>query len=69
MGTRDPLLDDTLFLYARWRAAGGGASLFVAPGAMHAFDQFPSRLAKRSRAAAEAFVDRRLGAHAELGAS
>jgi acetyl esterase/lipase len=63
VGTLDPLLDDTLFMHARWLAAGREASLFVAPGGIHAFDQFPIPLAKRARAEAERFIDRALGAN------
>lgn len=57
VGTLDPLLDDTLFLHARWLAAGGAASLFVAPGGIHAFDQFPIPLAKQARERVEHFVE------------
>lgn len=38
VGTDDPLLDDTLFMAARWEAAGGEVTLLVEPGAQHAFD-------------------------------
>lgn len=38
VGTRDSLLDDTLFMWARWRAAGSPAELSLHPGGMHAFD-------------------------------
>jgi acetyl esterase/lipase len=41
IGTIDPLLDDTLFMYARWIAAGNQAELDVYPGAPHAFNIFP----------------------------
>ncbi len=40
MGTLDPLLDDTLFMAGRWKAAGNLAQLDVWPGAQHAFDLF-----------------------------
>ena len=36
-GTRDPLLDDTLFMAARWQAAGSPAELAIYPGAPHEF--------------------------------
>ena len=39
-GTADPLLDDNLFMYARWVAAGNRAELAIYPGATHAFDDF-----------------------------
>lgn len=38
VGTDDPLLDDTLFMAARWDAAGNDTTLLVEPGAQHAFD-------------------------------
>ena len=41
VGTYDPLLDHTLFLYPRWVAAGRQADLQVYPGALHGFDSFP----------------------------
>jgi acetyl esterase/lipase len=37
VGTRDPLLDDTLFMEARWRAAGNASELALWPGAPHGF--------------------------------
>jgi acetyl esterase len=36
-GTLDPLLDDTLFMAARWQAAGSEAQLAIYPGAPHEF--------------------------------
>jgi acetyl esterase/lipase len=36
-GTLDPLLDDTLFMAARWQAAGNQAALAIYPGAPHEF--------------------------------
>ncbi len=61
VGTLDPLLDDTLFLHSRWLAAGSEASLFVAPGGIHGFDQFPTPLARRARGEVERFFERLLG--------
>jgi acetyl esterase len=36
-GTLDPLLDDTLFMAARWQEAGNHAELALYPGAPHEF--------------------------------
>jgi acetyl esterase/lipase len=47
----DPLLDDSLFMAARWRAAGNEAELRVWPEALHGFGAYPLAI---SRAAAEA---------------
>ena len=41
VGTNDHLLDDTLFMAARWRAAGNPVTLFVAPDMPHGFMAFP----------------------------
>lgn len=46
VGTLDPLLDDTLFMYARWLAAGNPARIAVFPGAVHAFTGIPSAIAR-----------------------
>jgi acetyl esterase len=62
-GTLDPLLDDTLFMAARWQAAGSLAELAIYPGAPHEF----LNLSDPISAAADAhermveFVDRVLG--------
>jgi len=45
VGTLDPLLDDSLFMAARWRAAGGRAELLVFPESMHGFIAFPNAIA------------------------
>jgi acetyl esterase/lipase len=42
VGTLDPLLDDSLFMAARWRAAGNDAELRVFPEAPHGFIRFPT---------------------------
>jgi acetyl esterase/lipase len=56
VGTLDPLLDDTLFLHARWLAAGGRAELAVWPGGIHGFDAFPTALSRAARARIDAFL-------------
>jgi len=46
VGTLDPLLDDTLFLHARWVAAGNPARLHVYPGGVHGFTGLPCAQAR-----------------------
>jgi acetyl esterase/lipase len=48
VGTLDPLLDDSLFMAARWSAAGNAAELAVYPGGIHAFNAFPLALGTRA---------------------
>lgn len=55
VGTRDSLVEDTLFLWTRWRAAGLKAKLLVGPGAWHGFDVSHPRLGPEVRDAAIAF--------------
>lgn len=49
VGTLDPLLDDSIFMAARWAAAGHRAELNVVPGGVHAFDAFPITIAREAR--------------------
>jgi acetyl esterase/lipase len=42
VGTRDLLLDDSLFMYGRWLSYGSNAEIIIVPGADHAFNAFPS---------------------------
>jgi acetyl esterase len=58
VGTLDPLLDDTLFLYARWIAAGNEGELAVYPGAPHAFNIFPMPLGTPANARIDDFLKR-----------
>lgn len=57
VGARDPLLDDTLFMSARWVAAGNAAELAVWPGGCHVFIGYPSRMAERAFARIDAFIN------------
>jgi len=61
VGTRDALLDDTLFMHARWTAAGNAAELAIYPGGPHGFTLFPSELSKSAAARIDAFLNRVLG--------
>lgn len=49
VGTKDPLLDDSLFMSARWTAAGNRAELAVWPGGAHVFTTFDTGLARQAR--------------------
>jgi acetyl esterase len=57
VGTRDPLLDDTLFMAARWAAAGNPAEAFIGPGGAHVFHRFESALTEAALARIDAFLD------------
>lgn len=58
VGRRDPLLDDSLFMAARWRAAGNETSLSVYPEAIHGFVAFPTEIGRASVAEQIAFIAR-----------
>jgi acetyl esterase len=58
VGTFDPLLDDSLFLYARWIAAGNEAELAIYPGAPHAFNSLPMPFRLVADARIDAFLKR-----------
>jgi acetyl esterase len=59
-GTLDPMLDDTLFMAARWQAAGSLAELAIYPGAPHEFLNLSDTIAAGSEARERmvAFADR-----------
>ena len=56
VGALDPLLDDSLFMSARWRAAGNEAELRVWPECIHGFLAFPLRLAALANEAQYEFL-------------
>lgn len=56
VGTRDLLLDDTLFMAARWQAAGNSARLSVWPDGCHVFQSFASGAADASLRGMHAFL-------------
>jgi acetyl esterase len=64
VGTLDPLLDDSLFMWARWIAAGNPADIAVYPGGLHGFTTFPSSLAREASRRIEAFLVSRAAAGA-----
>ena len=55
-GTWDPLLDDSLFMFARWQQAGNDAALSLWPEGVHAYTAFPIEIGRRSRAEQIAFL-------------
>lgn len=58
VGTKDALLDDTLFMHARWIAAGNEAELAIYPGGAHGFTLFPNDLSKSASARMDTFLTR-----------
>jgi acetyl esterase len=61
VGTEDPLLDDTLFMEARWRAAGHATELRIWPEAPHGFVSLPMTVADAALSAEHDFLRRTLG--------
>ncbi|MGD9866364.1 MAG: alpha/beta hydrolase [Hyphomicrobiales bacterium] len=57
VGTRDPLLDDSLFMAERWRAAGNATDLAVFPGGAHVFTAFAGTLQREGLKRIEAFAE------------
>jgi acetyl esterase len=56
VGTSDALLDDTLFMAARWQAAGNDADLRVYAEGCHVFNAFPLAIADLANVAQIAFL-------------
>lgn len=56
VGTLDPFLDDSLFVYARWIAAGNEAELAVYPGAPHGFNAIGHPHAAAANVRIDAFL-------------
>ena len=61
VGSYDPLLDDSLFMHARWLAAGNESELAVYPGGPHGFDAAPIPIGLQARERVRAFIGERLG--------
>jgi acetyl esterase/lipase len=61
VGTDDAMLDDTLFMAARWQAAGNVGELQVYPEGTHLFMSLPTRMAAEAWRRVAAFFDRHLG--------
>ena len=56
IGTLDPLLDDSLFMHARWVAAGNTSELAVYPGGVHGFTAYDFGLAREARSRSAVFL-------------
>jgi acetyl esterase len=62
VGALDPLLDDSLFMASRWRAAGNDAEAAVYPESPHGFVAFPTAIAKLATERQLEFVARHVAA-------
>jgi acetyl esterase/lipase len=60
IGTMDPLLDDSLFMYERWCAAGSEGEMAMYPEGVHAFNQYPIAIARKANARQYDFLRRAL---------
>jgi acetyl esterase len=49
VGALDPLLDDSLFMAARWAASGAPSRLRVWPEGVHGFTAFPLAIARTAQ--------------------
>jgi acetyl esterase len=58
VGTDDALLDDSLFMYGRYIAAGNRAELAIYPGGAHGFNLFAIGIAEVANARIDAFLAR-----------
>jgi acetyl esterase/lipase len=58
VGALDPLLDDSLFMAARWDAAGNDAELLVYPDAVHGFNGFPLAISAIANEAQFRFIEK-----------
>lgn len=60
VGTADYLYDDSLFMAARWHAAGSATQVNVFPGCPHGFNAYPAELSRRANEAMDTWVAARL---------
>lgn len=56
VGTRDLLLDDTLFMAARWASSGNRHDLAIWPGGCHVFIRFDSQLSEAALSRIDGFL-------------
>ena len=60
VGDLDPLLDDSLFMAARWEAAGNESDLRVYPEGIHGFVAFPAGIGRHALTAGIDWVKQRV---------
>jgi len=58
VGSADHLLDDSLFMAARWAAYGNDSELAVYPDCIHGFPAIPMELSKRANERIDGFLER-----------
>ncbi|QRM32092.1 alpha/beta hydrolase [Microvirga sp. VF16] len=58
VGTKDMLLDDTLFMASRWVEAGNKADLAIWPGGCHVFIRFDSALSEQALSRIDEFIEK-----------
>ena len=58
VGSADHLLDDSLFMAARWEAYGNESELAVYPDCIHAFTAFPTELVEAANERIDVFLER-----------
>lgn len=57
VGTKDMLLDDSLFMASRWAAAGNRSDLAIWPGGCHVFIRFDSALSEQALSRIDGFIE------------
>ena len=61
VGALDPLIDDSLFMAARWQAAGNHAAIEAWPVGAHTFMNMGTPLAQAALARSTAWISESLG--------
>jgi acetyl esterase len=61
VGTSDSLYDDSLFMHARWRAAGNDSALAIYPECVHGFTMFPIAMARAANARIYEWLAKKVG--------
>jgi acetyl esterase/lipase len=61
VGSADYLYDDSLFMHARWRAAGNASELAIYPDCVHGFTAFPLAMARAASARIHDWLAKKVG--------